>query len=285
VRSELRAAAPAVASGRAGWVTPVTPVTVGEVMASISALSVPGVLNIYDEEESVRWGDPPGQATSRRRALHRYLTSHWSAPTVLVGEAPGKNGARRTGLPFTSMRQMTGEGPAEPTATIVQRVLAELGQQDRVLLWNASILFAPDNRNPRREEIDACANVLALICRGRKVLAIGRHAETATGAPYIRHPSHGGSSLFTDGLRASLSAEGLGASLSVDGLRASLSVDGLRASLSSAPPRGPWSGGDRPGDVASSHPVGTLDVTMRSQPSRRRRDSPPLPGRRPSPRG
>ncbi len=238
--------------------------TVGEVMASVGSLSVPGALNIYDEEESVRWGDPPGAAIRRRRALQRYLTSHWSARTVLVGEAPGKNGARRTGLPFTSMRQMTGEGPAEPTATIVQRVLAELGQQDQVLLWNASILFVPDNRSPRREELDACANVLALICRGRRVLAVGRHAELATGAPYIRHPSHGGSSQFADGLRAALFA------------------DGLRASLSSPFSRGPWSDGARLGDVESKHPVGTLDVTMRSQPSRHRRDSPSPPGRTPA---
>jgi uracil-DNA glycosylase len=220
-------------------------------MVSVGSLSVPGVLNVYDEEESVRWGDPPGVATRRRRELRRYLTSHWSAPTVLVGEAPGKNGARWTGLPFTSMRQMTGEGPGEPTATIVQRVLAELGQQDQVLLWNASILFAPDTRNPRREELDACAKVLALICRGRRVLAVGRHAEMATGAPYIRHPSHGGSAQF---------------------------AEGIRASLSSPPSREPWSGGARLGDVESKHPVGTLDVTMRSQPSRRRRDSPSLPG-------
>ena len=240
-------------------------------MASIDALSVPGVLNIYDEEESVRWGDPPGQATRRRGALQRYLTSHWSAPTVLVGEAPGKNGARRTGLPFTSMRQMAGEGPTEPTATIVQRVLAELGQQDKVLLWNASILFAPDNRNPRREEIDACADVLALVCRGRRVLAIGRQAETATGAPYIRHPSHGGSSLFAEGLRASLST---------DRLRTPLSA----TSVSSVPSRGPWSEGNRLGDVAPKHPVGTLDGTMPSQPIRHRRDSPP-PDRSTSARG
>jgi uracil-DNA glycosylase len=248
-------------------------VTVEEVMASVGSLSVPGALNIYDEEESVRWGDPPGAAIRRRRALERYLTSHWSAPTVLVGEAPGKNGARRTGLPFTSMRQMTGEGPAEPTATIVRRVLAELGQQDQVLLWNASILFPPDNRNPRREELDACAEVLALICRGRRVLAIGRHAEMVTGAPYIRHPSHGGSAEFAEGLGAALSAKGLGAALS---------ADGLRASLSPPPSREPWSDGARLGDVESKHPVGTLDVTMRSQPSRPRRDSPSLPRRTPA---
>lgn len=241
-------------------------------MASIAAVSVTGTLNIYDEEESVRWGDPPGDATRRRCALRSYLTAHWSAPIVLVGEAPGKNGARHTGLPFTSMRQMTGEGPAEPTATTVQRVLAELGQQDRVLLWNASILFAPDNRNPRREEIDACADVLALVCRGRRVLAVGRHAELATGAPYIRHPSYGGSLLFADGLRARMSADGPPASLSIDG------------APSAPPPTAglePWS----QGDVPSRQPVGTLDVTMPSQPSRRQRGSPTLPARRSFARG
>ena len=36
-----------------------------------------------------------------------------------------------SGLPFTSERQLTGAGPAEATATIVQRVLAELGLDRR----------------------------------------------------------------------------------------------------------------------------------------------------------
>ena len=200
-----------------------------------------------------RSGHPPSTRPPR------YLASHWSAPTVLVGEAPGKNGARRTGLPFTSMRQMTGEGPAEPTATIVQRVLGELGQEDQVLLWNASMLFAAGQPDPRREEIDACSPMLDLVCRGRKVLAVGRHAELATGAPYIRHPSHGG------------------VPSSPTGSVLPCFADGLRAALSSPPSRGPWSDGARFGDVASRQPVGTLDVTMHSSPEPRRRDSPLAP--------
>ena len=217
--------------------------TVDEVMASVVGVSVPGALNIYDEEESVRWGDPPGQATWRRRALRRYLASHWSAPTVLVGEAPGKNGARHTGLPFTSMRQMTGTGPAESTATTVQRVLAEIGQQDGCCCGTLR------SCSPRTTAIHVgrrstlCAGVLALICRGRRALAIGRCAQTATGAPYIRHPSHGGSSLFADGLRALLSAEG------------------LRSFPSPARAGGTWPNG---GDVVSTQPVGTLDGSMRT---------------------
>ena len=85
-----------------------------------------------------------------------------------------------------------GSGPTEPTATIMHRVLSELGCQREVLLWNASMLFAPGNRDPLRAEVAACAEVLELVCRGRAVFAVGRFAQVATGAPYIRHPSHGG---------------------------------------------------------------------------------------------
>ena len=142
----------------------------------VRSLRVPGALNLYDEADSVAWGDPPGAATARLAALTAYLTRQWSAPLVLVGEAPGQHGARWTGVPFTSPHLLTGSGPREPTATIVQRVLDELGCASRVLLWNASVLFPPGNRDPRRVELEACAPALERVSRGRRVVAVGRHA-------------------------------------------------------------------------------------------------------------
>src|SRR3981189_568325 len=72
----------------------------------------------------------------RRDRLRTYLEARASAEIILVGEAAGYRGARVSGLPFTSERQLTGSGPAEASATIVHRVLAELGLEDSVLLWN-----------------------------------------------------------------------------------------------------------------------------------------------------
>jgi hypothetical protein len=177
---------------------------VDEVMALVAGIAVDGAVNLYDESESVAFGDDAGLATARCQALRRFLTSRWRAPVVLVGEAPGRNGARWTGVPFTSPRQLAGSGPAEATATIVHRVLAELKREADVLLWNASVLYPPGNRDPRRAEIDACAPVLERVCRGRLVVAVGRHAQVATGARYVRHPSHGGATGFARGLAEAL---------------------------------------------------------------------------------
>src|SRR5439155_12668210 len=80
-----------------------------------------------------REGERAGLLQARLRA---YLEARAGAPILLVGEAPGYRGARVSGLPFTSERQLTGMGPAEATATIVHRVLAELGIADHVLLWH-----------------------------------------------------------------------------------------------------------------------------------------------------
>jgi uracil-DNA glycosylase len=138
-----------------------------------------------------------------RERLGTYLESRADADVVLVGEAAGYRGARVSGIPFTSERQLTGFGPAEATATIVHRVLARLQVEDEVLLWNVVPTHPGTetaNRRPTRAEIEAASPFLDELTRGRVAIAVGRLAEAALDAPYVRHPSHGGAAAFEAGL-------------------------------------------------------------------------------------
>ncbi len=139
-----------------------------------------------------------------RERLAAYLERQAEAPLLLVGEAAGYRGARLSGVPFTSERQLTGTGPAEASATIVHRVLAELGLEDHVLLWN-TVPTHPgthrSNRRPTKAEVAASRPFVAELVGSRQVVAVGRLAQSELGAPYVRHPSHGGASEFRAGLR------------------------------------------------------------------------------------
>jgi uracil-DNA glycosylase family 4 len=135
--------------------------------------------------------------------LDAYLEARKEAQIILVGEAAGYRGARVSGLPFTSERQLTGTGPAEATATIVHRVLAELGLEEQVLLWNVVPTHpgtTTSNRRPTREEIEAGLPFLQDVAAGRRAVAVGRVAHAVIGGPYVRHPSHGGAGDFQAGL-------------------------------------------------------------------------------------
>ena len=106
-------------------------------------------------------------AQLRCRRLRVYLEQRADAPLLLVGEAPGFRGARVSGLPFTSERQLTGCGPAEATATIVQRVLAELELD--ALCWNVVPTHPgteTSNRPPTRPEILAARPFLDELAEG-----------------------------------------------------------------------------------------------------------------------
>jgi hypothetical protein len=157
-----------------------------EIVDELAEASIGGTFNFY------RDGD---LANLRRRRLRGYLRARRRAAILLVGEAPGYRGARVSGIPFTSERQLTGQGPAEATATVVHRVLAELGLAEHVLLWNVVPTHPGSelsNRRPSSTEIAEGVTFAERLACGRIVLAVGRLAEAALGAPYVRHPSHGG---------------------------------------------------------------------------------------------
>jgi len=139
----------------------------------------------------------------RRERLRAYLSSRRRAPILLVGEAAGYRGARVSGIPFTSERQLTGHGPAEASATIVHRVLSELDLEELVLLWNVVPTHPgteTTNRAPTRAEVEAGLPLALSLARGRVVVPVGRVAHRALGGHHVRHPAHGGAREFRAGL-------------------------------------------------------------------------------------
>lgn len=164
-------------------------------MEKLAAARIGQTTNFYREGRG---------AAERRARLSAYLEARAGAPILLVGEAPGYRGARISGIPFTSERQLTGAGPAEATATVVQRVLAELGLADDVLLWNIVPTHpgtSTSNRAPTRAEVRAGRVFADALATGRRVVSVGRVAHAALGGEYVRHPSHGGAAEFARGLR------------------------------------------------------------------------------------
>lgn len=169
-------------------------------------------------------------ATVRRNRLFQHLSCP-EPKVLLVGEAPGYQGCRYSGIAFTSERLVcAGEIPrvsrppritsrakpwSEPSATIVWGALQDLGLAEHALLWNAFPFhpFKPGspftNRRPTWHEISHGAIVmraLVALFSGVEIVPVGRVAEEllrSTGiqcANYVRHPANGGARLFREGL-------------------------------------------------------------------------------------
>jgi uracil-DNA glycosylase len=172
----------------------------GGFIRRLAAAEIGATYNFYRHGE---------RAELLRGRLERYLDERAGARVLVVAEAPGYRGTRVSGIPLTSERQLTGSGPAEATATIVHRVLAELGCDDDVLLWNAVPTHPGDavsNRRPTRCEIAAGVPFAHELAGGRRrIVAVGRVAHEAFGGTYVRHPSHGGAVAFRRGLEELLS--------------------------------------------------------------------------------
>jgi uracil-DNA glycosylase len=171
----------------------------------------------------------------RRHNLELYLEEMLDrAPKVLLlGEAPGFRGMRITGVPFTNRTMFQGPansfglfGPgkgyvlpadaagvaAEPTATVMWEVLAEL--QFLPLLWSACPWHThvpgkpQSNRTPRTSDTRLGTpfwQSLAGLFGIDSVVAVGNVAHRSLllngmEVAKVRHPSHGGRSGFKNGL-------------------------------------------------------------------------------------
>ena len=143
---------------------------------------------------------------------------------ILVGEAPGYQGCRYSGIAFTSER-LLGEGSipripllssrlstrplpfSEPSATIVWKTLYQLGIAEHTILWNALQLHPhhPDNvwsnRTPTPSEISLGEPALRLLIEAfplAKIIAVGKKSEGLLRemeipmAGSVRHPANGG---------------------------------------------------------------------------------------------
>ena len=182
-----------------------SPFDLARFLDELAGATIGGTFNFYRDGE---------RAALLRARLRSYLAARAEAPFLLVAEAPGYRGTRVSGIPLTSERQLSGTGPGEATATIVQRALAELGIAERTLLWNVvpthpHLPRRPHtNRAPTRGEVGASAPFLAALARERRAVAVGRLAESVLGYPAVRHPSHGGAAAFREGLRRIVAREG-----------------------------------------------------------------------------
>ncbi|WP_457973726.1 uracil-DNA glycosylase [Arthrobacter sp. D1-17] len=162
------------------------------------------------------------------------------APTLLlVGEAPGFRGMRITGVPFTNRTMFQGPAnhfglfgagkgyvlppeaagvAAEPTATVMWEVLAELNVLPvlwSACPWHTHVPGQPlSNRTPTSAEaalgIPFWQDLIRLFPI-EAVVAVGNIAHqslrrSGVDVPKIRHPAHGGRARFKEGLQELLAA-------------------------------------------------------------------------------
>jgi uracil-DNA glycosylase len=171
----------------------------------------------------------------RRNNLFHYLKrmQNLNPSILLLGEAPGYNGARLSGVAFTSESIINQHSffagndfqfinnlqtlQSELSATIVW---TELSRHNIVpLIWNI-FPFHPHlpsqpltNRTPSSYELKIGREFTIQLLRLfniRRIIAVGRKSESQiknldTPSEYIRHPAQGGSVQFISGLRNALS--------------------------------------------------------------------------------
>jgi len=175
--------------------------------------------------------DLPAAITIRKANLRAYLTAQYQLrpDSLWVGEAPGYNGVRRSGIYLVSEPQfeILGERLGGVTFQKATRTKNKATQSSKAvwklaqtlpmvpLTYDAFPLHcfrnSPPfvNRSPSKKELQEAAPFLEELLRlfkPGKVVAIGRKAEFALSylgvrSIYVRHPSRGGGPAFEAGIR------------------------------------------------------------------------------------
>lgn len=188
---------------------------------------------LFNPWASVNADDAPGNGPGARlERLGRHLAASQGVLFVAVGEAPSYQGARISGIPFTSEALLLedqcpriGRAPArlstrprpwsEPSGRILWGLLHQFGMAEHTILWNACP-FHPfgenplSNRAPTAGEVRMGLPLLELLADAHpsaRFLAIGNRAAAALGMlgiPHtpMRHPAYGGKNELEGQLRA-----------------------------------------------------------------------------------
>lgn len=194
------------------------------------------VFNPWNEKDTDDY-DNPKAAEIRFENLKKYLISKKGAKILLIGEAPGFNGCRFSGVPFKDEDTLLSEkdkdykqssnkkGPYKESSSTTFREQEILKNNDtKWVAWNI-FPFHPykdgqknKNRKPTTKEIEACdkiTNEFINLFKPCEIYAIGRVAEKylkklieskkKEGKQwefkcYIRHPARGGKEDFEKGI-------------------------------------------------------------------------------------
>jgi uracil-DNA glycosylase len=199
-------------------------VAVDALLVDLSKATIGATFNQFREMGP---DDAPDAPAIRLANLRHYLVERDHADVLAIGEAAGYQGMRWSGIAFTSEFDLLRWGDPyqrssrrprpwkEPSGTIVHGVLAEVGAERRVILWN-TVPTHPhqpgqplSNRRPTRPEVAAglaYAQRLIDILQPRLVVGVGRIAADTVGSPavYVRHPAQSGATAFRAGMRALL---------------------------------------------------------------------------------
>lgn len=204
--------------------------TFSPILALLRDFTAPNVFNPWRDVDPMDHSGYMGAAQRTDRLLAHF---NCKPEFLLIGEAPGYQGCRVSGIPFTSERLIldgsiprvssmhrlsTRPAPwSEPSATIVWKALYQLGIAERTACWNA-FAFHPheadnpySNRTPTRDEVLDQSHILDAVLQyfsGARYVAVGQLAQKALHAAgvsvfaTVRHPAHGGATLFRNQMQS-----------------------------------------------------------------------------------